>query len=276
MEAKVSEAVDALRESFQTVKGRDPGLMFTGGKDSMVLLHLCREHLDTTPDVLVIDTGNQFEEIYDFRERIADEWGVDLDVRRNESFLDDVLQNPADPRGFAGQRGESVCPECGSEMEAVTTENDFLCPDCGTSHTVPDQHRSGLSEWGEGGGVVPKYESCCGALKIDVMGDFITSGYDPLVIGRREADVNGALPQFEEKREPVPHTRVHPLNDWSDAHISAYIKKHNIPLPSLYDQGYGHTDCADCVNAGEEGDDWSGVSQEKREQLNALRDMGYM
>jgi len=222
MQAKVDEAVQALESGYDD----NGGILFTGGKDSMVLAHLWLEHINDDPPLLVIDTYNQFDEIYDFRQEIADEWGVELDVRANEEFLDEVIRNEDDDRGFA---------------------------------------------WNG-----PKTDACCGALKIDVMSDFISDGYSPLIVGRREADVNGSLPVFEAKREPVPHDRVHPLANWSDSHIGAYISKNQIPLPSLYEQGYEHTDCVDCTTVGEEGDDWSGVSQEKREQLNNLRDMGYM
>lgn len=225
MQSKVDSAVDALVDA-QAATDRDPVLLFTAGKDSMILLDLARKHLDTIPHLGVIDTGNQFESIYDHREWVADEWGVELDTRRNDEFINAVIENPDDDRDYA---------------------------------------------W-DG----PKTEACCGALKIDVMGEFIADGYDPLIIGRRAADVNGPLPVAEEKREPSPHSRYHPLHDWSDAHVRAYIKKHQLPLPDVYDEGYEHTDCVDCVTTGEDGDDWSGVSPEKREQLDQLRDMGYM
>jgi 3'-phosphoadenosine 5'-phosphosulfate sulfotransferase (PAPS reductase)/FAD synthetase len=37
----------------------------------MVMLHLARERLDWTPDLLVIDTGVQFDAIYEFRDDYA-------------------------------------------------------------------------------------------------------------------------------------------------------------------------------------------------------------
>lgn len=223
MEELVSEAKRAISNAWH----EDSGILFTGGKDSMVILYIWRQHMeDIDPNLLVIDTYNQFDEVYDFRDEIAEEWDLEYDVRSNEEFLEGVIHNDDDERGFA---------------------------------------------W-DG----PKTEECCGALKIDVIADFISDGYDHLVVGRREADVNGELPVKEEKREPIPHTRIHPLANWSDAHIEAYIKRESIPLPSLYYDGYQHTDCVDCCAKGEEGDDWSGVSPEQRQKLNELRDMGYM
>jgi len=222
MQQKIDKAVSILREANKN----DAGILFTGGKDSMVILDLWLCHLETEPELLVIDTYNQFDEIYDFRKRIAEEWGLDLVVRSNQEFLENVIWNENDERDFA---------------------------------------------WNG-----PKTEGCCGALKIDVIAKFVSEGYSPFVVGRREADVNGSLSHFESKREPVPHDRYHPLAKWSDSHIRAYLTVNDVPLPSLYEQGYEHTDCVDCTVAGEEGDDWSGVSEDKREQLNNLRDMGYM
>jgi 3'-phosphoadenosine 5'-phosphosulfate sulfotransferase (PAPS reductase)/FAD synthetase len=223
MQAKVDEAVAAL----ESAKEQDASMLFTGGKDSMVMLHLARERLDWTPDLLVIDTGVQFDAIYEFRDDLADDWNLEYDVKRNDQFIEEVLENPEDDRDYA---------------------------------------------W-DG----PKTEGCCGALKIDMIGAFIAEGHDLLLVGRRSDDVGHDLPVYDEDyREPVPHDRIHPLADWSDAHVRAYLTKHGVPLPSLYDEGYEHTDCEPCVKQGEDGDDWSGASQEAKQQLDDLRDMGYV
>lgn len=121
-----------------------------------------------------------------------------------------------------------------------------------------------------------KTDECCGHLKIDVIGDFIADGYEHLIVGRRAADLDGDLERIQDTREPLPHTRFHPLYNWSDALLNTYINREGIKLPRIYSEGYNHTDCVDCTIQGEEGDDWSGVSTEKKQQLNQLRDMGYM
>lgn len=224
MHPTVKEAVDAL----EAVEENDEqsGMLFTAGKDSMIMLYLWREYIGGQPDLLVIDTHNQFEEIYDFRKEIAEEWNLELDVRANEEFLENVIWNKDDERGFAWD---------------------------------------GF-----------KTEECCGALKIDVIADFISSGYEHLIVGRRAADVDGELSVHTSTRNPLPHDRTHPLANWSDDLVQMFINREGIDLPEIYYEGYEHTDCVDCTQMGEDGDEWSGMSQEKKEQLNQLRDMGYM
>jgi len=55
---------------------------WTGGKDSTVLLSLWREVAPEPPLAVNIDTGCKFPEVLAFRDRIAEEWGVRLQVAR--------------------------------------------------------------------------------------------------------------------------------------------------------------------------------------------------
>lgn len=232
MHPDVQEAVEVLERAANNEKY---GMLFTGGKDSMVMLYLWREFCDfsdnvyarqSQPPLLVVDTYNQYDEVYDFREQLSEDKDLTLDVRANEEFLEEVIWNEEDERGFAWD---------------------------------------GF-----------KTEGCCGALKIDVIADFIRDGYEKLIVGRREADVNGELGTTEEKREPLPHDRYYPLANWSDELVDSFIKRESVELPELYYNGFNHTDCVDCTKQGEDDDEWSGMSQEKKQQLADLRDMGYM
>lgn len=57
-------------------------LLWSLGKDSNVLLHLCRKaFLGRVPfDVVHVDTGQKFPEMYDFRDRYSKEWNIRLKV----------------------------------------------------------------------------------------------------------------------------------------------------------------------------------------------------
>src|SRR3954468_21982970 len=45
--------------------------------EDMVILHLLREHIPDVP-VLFLDTGYHFQETYEFRDRIANEWKLNF------------------------------------------------------------------------------------------------------------------------------------------------------------------------------------------------------
>lgn len=82
---KGAEITKQALEQYQT-----PAVMWTGGKDSTLVLYLvrevAREHGLDVPPVLFIDHYEHFPETIAFVEQWADEWGLDLRVIRNEDF----------------------------------------------------------------------------------------------------------------------------------------------------------------------------------------------
>src|SRR5499425_1115686 len=97
-----SEAIHILRE----VAGqcRNPALLFSGGKDSLVLLRLAEKAFRPGRfpfPLLHIDTGHNFPEVIDFRDRRAAELGERLIVRSVEDSIAHgrvVLRDPAESR----------------------------------------------------------------------------------------------------------------------------------------------------------------------------------
>jgi sulfate adenylyltransferase subunit 2 len=81
-----SESIEILREVSQS--GKKTTLLYSVGKDSSVLLHLCMKAfapgLIPFP-VLHIDTGFKFPEMYEFRDQRARDLGFELIVERNQS-----------------------------------------------------------------------------------------------------------------------------------------------------------------------------------------------
>ena len=60
-----------------------PAALFSGGKNSLVVLHLARRAFAPAPipfPIVHIDTGLNFPEILAFRDRIVEEWGLRLIV----------------------------------------------------------------------------------------------------------------------------------------------------------------------------------------------------
>lgn len=101
-------------------------------------------------------------------------------------------------------------------------------------------------------GVAARQE-CCGIRKVEPLTRAL-KGADLWLTGiRRVHSVDREnLPYFE-----IDHThavvKFHPLLDWSDATLKAFIDEHNIPYNKLYDKGFLSIGCEPCTRAVEPG-----------------------
>ncbi|GFO63842.1 sulfate adenylyltransferase subunit CysD [Geomonas paludis] len=88
LDALESKSICVIREAYQKFKGRT-GMLWSVGKDSTTLLCLVRKaFFGKIPfPVIHIDTGYKFPEMYEFRDRLAKEWGFEVIVARNEEQL---------------------------------------------------------------------------------------------------------------------------------------------------------------------------------------------
>src|SRR6478735_8684374 len=103
LEQLESEAIHIMRE----VAGQfeKPALLFSGGKDSITLVHLALKAFrpGKFPFPLVhIDTGHNFQEALDFRDWLADSIGEKLIVRNVGDTI--KAQNLTEPNGKFASR----------------------------------------------------------------------------------------------------------------------------------------------------------------------------
>ena len=80
-----AEAIQIIREGV--AEAERPVMLFSGGKDSCVMLHMARKaFFPARPPfpLLHVDTGWKFAELYRLRDRLAAEAGMELIVHRNE------------------------------------------------------------------------------------------------------------------------------------------------------------------------------------------------
>ena len=88
LEALEAESVHIFREVAATFER--PVLLFSGGKDSVVMFHLARKAFWPAPipfPLMHVDTGHNFDEVIEFRDRVVAETGVRLLV---SSVQDDI------------------------------------------------------------------------------------------------------------------------------------------------------------------------------------------
>ncbi len=200
-----SESVSIFREVAENFE--NPVILFSGGKDSVVLIHLAIRAFwpaRIPMKVVHIDTGHNFKEAIDFRDNFAKDHRLDLEVFYVEDSIKQglAIDEPMGPN-FSRNKLQSI-----TLMNAI--ENNKFDALIGGARRDEEKarskerffsHRNEFGEWD------PKNQ-------------------------RVEA-----WDLFNCKMNPGEHFRVFPLNNWTEIDIWNYIKEREIELPSLY---YSH------------------------------------
>ncbi len=96
LDSKIEKAIEVTHIALEEY--RDPAVLWTGGKDSTLVLHFVREVAREfgyeVPPVVFIDHFEHFPEVLSFVEKWTEEWDLDLRYARNEEFA--RLADPGD------------------------------------------------------------------------------------------------------------------------------------------------------------------------------------
>ncbi|MGC9444798.1 MAG: sulfate adenylyltransferase subunit CysD [Candidatus Methanospirareceae archaeon] len=80
-----NRSIYIIREAYAEFE--NPAVLWSTGKDSTAVLWLCRKAFfgEIPFPVIHIDTGYKFPSMYEFRDRVAEQWGFDLVVASNDA-----------------------------------------------------------------------------------------------------------------------------------------------------------------------------------------------
>ncbi|MCW2748336.1 MAG: sulfate adenylyltransferase subunit CysD [Nocardioidaceae bacterium] len=197
-----SESIHIIREVV--AEFARPVLLFSGGKDSIVMLHLATKAFwpGKVPfPLLHIDTGHNFPEVLAYRDATIERLGLRLEVASVQDYIDD---------GRLRERADG-------------TRNPL--------QTLPLLDAIGDHKFDAvfGGGRRDEEKARAKERVFSLRDEF--GQWDP----RNQRPELWNL--YNGKHRPGEHVRVFPLSNWTELDIWQYIAQEKIELPELY---YAH------------------------------------
>jgi len=201
LRALEAEAIHVMREVAAEVERAV--LLFSGGKDSIVLLRLAEKafHPARFPfAVMHVDTGHNFPEVLEFRDRRMEELGARLIVASVQEAIDTgrVVEE-------TGPRASRNRLQTVALLDAIT-EHDFKAAFGGARR---DEERARAKE-----------------RIFSFRDDF--GGWDP------KAQRPELWNIYNAHMNPGEHMRVFPLSNWTELDVWQYIREEELEIPNIY------------------------------------------
>jgi len=196
-----SEAIFVLREVF--AEFQNPVILFSGGKDSIVLTHLAKKAFYPSKipfSLLHIDTGHNFPETIKFRDYLAAKLGVNLIVGSVQEAINDG--RVVEERGHQATRN----------LLQITTLLDAI-----EAHQIDGAIGGGRRDE-EKARAKERFFS-----HRDDFGQWTPKNQRPELWNL-----------FNAKMHFGEHFRIFPISNWTEMDVWHYILREGIEIPSLY------------------------------------------
>jgi len=196
-----AEAIYVIREV--AAQFENPAILFSGGKDSITVAHLARKafHPAKVPFPLVhIDTGHNFPETIEFRDKFIDEIGAKLIVGSVQKSIDDG--KAVEEKGYNASR---------NGLQTVTLLDTI------------EEH---------------KFDACLGGARRDEEKARAKERFFSHRDEFGQWDPKNQRPElwnvFNGKKNFGENFRVFPISNWTEMDVWQYILMENLELPGLY------------------------------------------
>src|SRR5207248_3939950 len=205
LETLEAEAIHIFREV--AAEFERPVLLFSGGKDSLVLLRLAEKAFRPARfpfPIMHVDTGHNFPEVLDFRDRLVSRLGERLIVASVQQSID------------SGRVVEETGPRASRNRLQTTTLLDAIAEhgfDTAFGGARRDEERARAKE-----------------RVFSFRDDF--GQWDP----KRQRPELWAL--YNGRIRKGEHVRVFPLSNWTELDVWQYIAEEKLKVPSIY---FSHT-----------------------------------
>jgi sulfate adenylyltransferase subunit 2 len=205
LETLEAESIHIFREV--AAERERPVLLFSGGKDSLVLLRLAEKAFRPGRfpfPIMHVDTGHNFPEVIEFRDRLIAEIGERLIVASVQDSID------------SGRAVEETGPRASRNRLQITTLLDAIAEhrfDAAFGGARRDEERARAKE-----------------RVFSFRDDF--GQWDP----KRQRPEPWTL--YNSRIRQGEHVRVFPLSNWTELDVWQYIAQEKLEVPSIY---YAHT-----------------------------------
>jgi sulfate adenylyltransferase subunit 2 len=201
LERLEAEAIHIMREV--AAEAENPVMLYSVGKDSSVMLHLAKKafHPAVPPFPLMhVDTTWKFREMYEFRDRVAAESGMELIVHVNQEGVDQGI-GPF-------SHGSSV------HTDVMKTQS---------LKQALDKHR---------------FDVAFGGARRDEEKSRAKERIFSFRSASHRWDPKNQRPElwklYNTRKTKGESIRAFPLSNWTELDVWQYIYRENIPIPDLY------------------------------------------